>query len=218
LQHGEEIREVVSPLLRSLRLGALAAATCGLVTLPFIFLQVRYPSRWSRGMVGSLYLGYALPGVVVGLALVFFGARYLLEVTFLGLEDYRILPLLIFAYVVRFLPEALGPARAGLMQVNPHAEECGLTLGRSRLYVLATVTLPLMRSGWVAGMALVFLTVMKELPITLMLRPAEFDTLATRIWAATESVHYARAAAPALLLVVMSALSLVFILDNDERR
>jgi iron(III) transport system permease protein len=218
LQHGEEIREVLSPLLRSLRLAALAAATCGLVTLPFVFLQVRYPNCFSRGIVGSLYLGYALPGVVVGLALVFFGARYLLEIDFLGLDDYRILPLLIFAYVVRFLPEALGPTRAGLMQVNPHAEESGLTLGRSWLYVLGTVTLPLMRSGWAAGMALVFLTVLKELPTTLMLRPADFDTLATRIWSATESVHYARAAAPALLLVLLSALSLAFILDSDERR
>jgi iron(III) transport system permease protein len=213
LQQGEEIREVISPLMRTMRVAALTAAVCGLVTLPFAFSQVRYPSRLSQLTATSVYLGYALPGVVVGLALVFFGARYLME---LGLDNYRILPLLIFGYMVRFLPEALSPARAGLMQVNPHAEESGLTLGRNRLYVLGTITLPLMRSGWVAGMALVFLTVSKELPMTLMLRPAGFDTLATRIWSATTEAFYARAAAPALILVFMSALSMVFILDDDN--
>ncbi|HLA42796.1 MAG TPA: ABC transporter permease subunit, partial [Aggregatilineales bacterium] len=185
--------------------------------LPFAFLQVRYRGWFNQVVARSAYLGYALPGVVIGLALVFFGARYLLEIDFLGLENYRIIPLLIFAYTVRFLPEALGPARAGLMQVNPHTEESGLTLGRTRPYIFATITLPLMRSGLIAGMALVFLTVMKELPATLMLAPVDYDTLATRIWSATGEAFYARAAAPALALVLISAFSLVFILENDEK-
>jgi iron(III) transport system permease protein len=179
-------------------------------------LQVRYPGLTSQIIARSAYLGYAVPGVVVGLALTFFGARFLLEIDFLGLENYRILPVLIFAYLTRFVPQALGPARAGLMQVNPGAEESCVTLGRGRAYVFAIVTLPLMRSGWVAGMALVFLTTMKELPATLMLAPAGFDTLSTRIWSATGEAFYARGAAPALTLVAFSALTMAFILEADE--
>ena len=216
LQHGETLRDVIGPLHRSLRVSGLAAIAGGIVALPFVFLQVRFPGKSSQIIARSAYLGYAVPGVVIGLALTFFGARFLLEIDVLGLENYRIIPVLIFAYLVRFLPQALGPARAGLMQVNPGAEESGVTLGRSRPYVFATVTLPLMRSGWVAGMALVFLTTMKELPATLMLAPAGYDTLATRIWSATGEAFYARGAAPALTLVAFSALTMAFILEADE--
>jgi iron(III) transport system permease protein len=194
----------------------MAAIASGIVVLPFVFLQVRFPGTSSQVIARSAYLGYAIPGVVIGLALTFFGARFLLEIEFLGLDNYRIIPVLIFAYLVRFLPQALGPSRAGLMQVNPGAEESGVTLGRSRPYVFATVTLPLMRSGWVAGMALVFLTTMKELPATLMLAPAGYDTLSTRIWSATGEAFYARGAAPALTLVIFSALTMAFILEADD--
>jgi iron(III) transport system permease protein len=216
LQHGETLNDLIGPLHRSLRVAGMAAIASGIVALPFVFLQVRFPGASSQIIARSAYLGYAIPGVVIGLALTFFGARFLLEIKFLGLDNYRIIPVLIFAYLVRFLPQALGPSRAGLMQVNPGAEESGVTLGRSRPYVFATVTLPLMRSGWVAGMALVFLTTMKELPATLMLAPAGYDTLSTRIWSATGEAFYARGAAPALTLVIFSALTMAFILEADN--
>jgi len=73
-----------------------------------------------------------------------------------------------------------------------------------------------MRPGLVAGVAMVFLTAMKELPVTLLLAPSGYTTLATRIWSASSEAFYARAAAPALVLVLISALSLVYILDSDD--
>lgn len=216
LQQDESLRDVVGPLQRSLRVAALAAIVGGIIALPFATLGVRYPRWYTRLIMQSVYLGYALPGVVIGLALTFFGARYLLAADFLGLENYRIVPLLIFAYVVLFLPQALSPMRAGLMQINPHVEEAARTLGRRTVGVFGSITLPLMRPSVLAGMALVFLTVMKELPATLMLAPIGYDTLATRIWSATSESFYARAAAPALVLVLFSALSLAFIVESDE--
>lgn len=217
LQQGETLRDVLIPLQRSIRAAALAALACGVLALPFIVLQVRYPSRLSQMLARSVYLGYALPGVVVALAFVFVGARVLGALkTWFGMTDYRSLGLLIAAYIVRFIPQALGPARAGLLQVNPHLEESALTLGRSRPRVFWSITLPLMRPGLVAGVALVFLTVMKELPVTLLLAPSGYTTLATRIWSASSESFYARAAAPALVLVLISALSLVYILDDDD--
>ena len=133
---------------------------------------MRYPGGLSRLIARAAYVGYALPGVVVALSFVFLGARSLNVLNdLLGLDGYRSFALLIAAYVERFLAQAIGPARAALLQVNPHLEESGLLLGRGRARVFATVTLPLMRSGVVAGVALVFLTVMKELPVTLLLAP-----------------------------------------------
>lgn len=214
LQHGEELRDVLAPLQGSMRAAAIAAAVCGLLSLPFVFLQVRFPNRYSQIIARSAYLGYALPGIVIGLSLVFFGANYFQQ--WFHLDHYRILPMLIFAYVVRFLPQALGPTRAGLLQVHPHLEESALTLGKPQWKVWLGITLPLMRSGWVAGMALVFLTALKELPTTLLLAPPDYDTLAVRIWSASSELFYARAAAPALVLLLISALSMVFILENDD--
>ena len=78
------------------------------------------------------------------------------------------------------------------------------------------MTLPLVAPGLVAGAALVFLTTMKELPATLLLRPTGFDTLVTRIWdAAYMSGYYGYAAIPALLLLVVSGLSMVVILRQE---
>jgi iron(III) transport system permease protein len=217
LQHGEAIRDVLAPLQRSLRAAALGAAASGAIALPFALLQVRYPGRMGRLIAQVPYVGYALPGIVIALAFVFIGANYLHDLNrLIGIDSYRTLPLLIAAYAVRFVPQAVGPAQAALAQINPSLEESALTLGRSPLRVFASITLPLMRSGLVAGVALVFLTVMKELPVTLLLAPTGYDTLATRIWSASSEAFYARAAAPALVLVVISALSLVYILDADD--
>jgi len=218
LRHGETLRDVLAPLQQSLRAAAVAAGASGSVALPFVFFQVRYPGRLSRLLVQTPFLGYALPGIVVGLAFVFWGASWGHRLNgLLGGGDYRTFWLLIAAYIVRFLPQAMNPARASLLQVNPALEESALLLGRGPLRVFRTITLPLMRSGLAAGMALVFLTVMKELPVTLLLAPTGTDTLATRIWSASSEAFYARAAAPALILVLFSAMSLVYILEPDDR-
>jgi iron(III) transport system permease protein len=77
------------------------------------------------------------------------------------------------------------------------------------------VTLPLTRSGIVAGAALVFLTTMKELPVTLILRPSGFETIVTQIWRAQETALYQYAAIPALFLLAISGLSMVVLLSQE---
>jgi iron(III) transport system permease protein len=80
------------------------------------------------------------------------------------------------------------------------------------------VTAPLAGSGILAGAALVFLTTMKELPATLLLGPTGFETLATRVWGATSEAFFARAAAPALLLVGISAVPLYLLVIREGSR
>jgi len=104
-----------------------------------------------------------------------------------------------------FFAQALAAGRASLVQVDPHLEEASRGLGKRPLETMIRVTVPLVWRGMAAGGLLVFLTTMKELPATLLLRPTGFDTLAVRIWSAADDLLYARAAAPALLLIAVSA-------------
>ena len=82
---------------------------------------------------------------------------------------------------------------------------------------MLTVTLPLMRSGVIMGAALVFLITMKELPATLILGPLGFKTLATSIWSASSEAFFARAAAPALMLILISSIPMAFLLIRERR-
>lgn len=205
LEQGDTIRALDVATFNSIYAGALAAIATVLIALPIAFWYVRYVGRPSRYVRRVAYIGYALPGVVVALALVFFAARYLPAV-------YQTMAILIFAYVVRFLPEALGAIEAALRQVNPRIEEAGRSLGYGSVQVLWRLTFPMARGGIASAAALVFLTTMKELPATLILGPIGFETLATRIWSATSEAFFARAAAPSLLLLAFSALSIIPIL------
>jgi iron(III) transport system permease protein len=129
---------------------------------------------------------------------------------------YQTQAMLALAYVVLFLPQAVGALRASLLQVSPSLEEAARSLGCGRRGVWARVTLPLVRPGLVAGFGLVFLTAMKELPATLLLAPIGFTTLATQVWGSTNEALFARAAAPALAIVALSALPLL--LHRSGRR
>lgn len=92
--------------------------------IPIAVLAIRFPGRVSSWLERSTYVGYALPGVVIALSLVFFGANYALFL-------YQTIFMLIFAYVVRFLPQAVGSTRASLLQVSPRLEEASRNLGRT---------------------------------------------------------------------------------------
>ena len=100
-----------------------------------------------------------------------------------------------------------------------YAEPRGMVargLGLRSAEVLIRVTAPLAKTGILGGMALVFLSAMKELPTTLLLAPTGFDTLPTGIWSANSAAHYLQVGAPALLLVIVSAFSLVFMLRREN--
>jgi len=191
----------------SLTVSVLAAAGSILLSLPVAYTSVADDSRLTRLLERGTYVGYAAPGIVVGIALVAMGNQFAP-----GL--YGTIPLLVFAYVVRFLPQAVGSVRSSLLQVDGRLVEAARTLGHSPAATFRTVTLPLVVPGVVSGAALVFLTTMKELPATLLLGPLGFETLVTYIWMVQESRHYGKAAVPALALVGISAISMLVLLSR----
>ena len=188
---------------------ALLTAALG---LPVAYVAARGDSRLAGLVERATWVGYAVPGVVLGLALVYFGARY-------GGGLYRqglvLLPLLVFAYVVRFLPQAVGATRASVLGVDPRLPEAARSLGADRGRSFRRVVLPLVAPGLIAGAALVFLTTMKELPATLLLRPAGFSTLATHIWSVQDQGYFGYAAVPALILLGVSALSMYVLVRTE---
>jgi iron(III) transport system permease protein len=190
--------------LNSVLASGLAAIIAVLVALPIAYLVERHRSPWTRFLERAAYSANALPGLVIALSLVFFAARY-------GGPHYQTLALLLFAYVVRFLPQALAGSSSAVRMVDPRLEEAARGLGRSPLRVAARITAPLAAPGILAGGALVFLSAMKELPATLLLRPIGFETLATEIWRHTALGAYSRAAPSALLLILVSAPLLVLL-------
>jgi iron(III) transport system permease protein len=194
--------------INSVYVAVLAAAGTVLAALPIAYVSARSNSRLAQLLERSTYVGYAVPGIVLALALVFLGANY---VPWL----YQTLPLLVFAYVVRFLPQAVGATRSSVLQVDRALLGAARSLGETPRGAFRRVTLPLIAPGLVAGAALVFLTTMKELPATLILHPTGFTTLVTYIWRVQEAGYYGRAALPALVLVAVSALSMILLLGQE---
>ena len=194
----------------SLYVSGLAAVVAVLAAFPIANLAVRHPGPLSSLLERITYVGFALPGIAVALGLVFFGANFARLL-------YQNVSLLILAYVILFLPAAVGTIRASVLQLNPRMEDAARSLGRTPSQVFASITLPLVRPGLLSGAALVFLLTMKELPATLILRPTGFPTLATSIWSAASEAFFAQAAAPALLLVLASSVPLAFLMLRERR-
>jgi iron(III) transport system permease protein len=194
----------------SLLTAGLAAAIAVVVALPAARLGARHGGRRVvRAIDGAHHAGYALPHLVVALALVFFGIRVVPWA-------YQTLGMAVFALVVLYVPLALGALRATLLQVPPSLEEAARGMGRGPLAIAWTVLAPLTRAGILAGAALVFLTAIKELPAMLLLAPTGFDTLATELWQQTNLSVYERAAVPALALLLVSAPPLVLLLGRER--
>ena len=187
-----------SAAVGSASMATASALVAALAVLPAAFLAWRYPSPLSRWLAGETLLPSALPGIAVALALVFVGAR-------IGAPVYQSLGLLLVAYVIRFMPYGLASTRASLDSVSPRLEEAARSLGRRPLDAIVSVVLPLARSGILAGAALVFLSTIKELPATLLLKPIGFETLATEIWKGTAVGAYSEVAPSALLLIAIAA-------------
>ena len=191
--------------LHSASMAGLTAIVAAALVLPAAILAWRYPSPVSRWLERITLLPSALPGIAVALALVFLGAR-------VGAPLYGSLGLLLAAYVIRFMPYGLASTRASLDAVSPRLEEAARSLGRRPLNATFSVLLPLTRSGILAGAALVFLSTIKELPATLLLKPIGFETLATEIWRGTAIGAYSTVAPSALLLIAI-ATPLVYVLS-----
>jgi len=206
---GEGVPELSLAIANSALASALGAIAALLTALPLAVLIVRHVSRGTRLLERITYICFALPGIVVALSLVFFGANH---VPWL----YQTLPMLILAYAILFVPQAVSSLRVSLLQIPHHLEEAARGLGCKPWEAFRAISLPLMQPGVLAGAGLVFLTVMKELPATLILSPIGYRTLAVAVWSAISEAFFAAAAAPALLIILLSSVPMTFFILREK--
>ena len=190
--------DLFSAAISTVSVAGLGAFIAFILSLPLALLATQGPSAFAAISGKVILISHALPGVVVGLALVSFGSR-------LG-PLYQSAFLLAFAYAVLFLAKSVASTTAALTSVSPHLKEVAATLGKSKSGIAMQVVFPIALPNLALGVLLVFLTAMKELPATLMLRPTGMDTLATEIWSYAAISRFNEAAPYALLLVIIAAI------------
>jgi iron(III) transport system permease protein len=208
LSLGNSMLTVLPHLTRSVLISGLAALVIAIAALPIGILVVRFPSKRTRMLESIPWLTYSLPHLAVGLAFLVLTIR-------IARPIYQTVILLVLVYLAMFLPLALAAVESGMRRIGPALEEASRSLGVGALGTLRRITIPLLRPSVLAGAALVFLSVMKELPATLLLRPTEFDTLPVRIWSATNELFYTQASFASLALIAASALPLYFFVIRD---
>ena len=202
------LAELGAALAATVVLALAGAVVTTLAAVPVVWLAVRHRGWASTVIERSTYVANALPGIVVGLALVVASLRVVPAV-------YQTAGLLVAAYAILFLPRAVVTVRAGLEQAPVVLDDVSQSLGLGPLATARRVTLPLIAPSLGAGAALVFLAISTELTATLMLSPIGTRTLATEFWSASSELRYGAAAPYALLLVLVSIPATVLLMRVD---
>jgi len=201
--------EISRAFVNTLGYGVAGGILVAFFGLAIAILIVRYPGKNSGRVEQTILITHALPGVVVALSFVFLVNQ---SVPML----YQTSVLVLLAYLALFLPNAVTVLKVPIAQVPIGIEEVARTLGSNPIQTLRRVVIPAAAPGILSAVAFVGLTVIKELPATLILRPTGIETLATRLWSAT-SVNAFSAAAPYALLLILIA-GIPALLVNREIR
>ncbi len=207
---GEWTNAYWSLVRSSLVLGVAGALIVTGVSLLLVFAQRCYANRMTRLAVRIAGLGYALPGTLlaVGVFVAVTGMGHGITAMTGPSEIVQKvfgagLAVTMLAYFVRFSAVALGSLENGLLRVPTTLDDAGRQMGRDGLGLLRHVLMPLLRPSLLAAMLLVFVDILKEMPITLMTRPFGWDTLAVRVFERTAEAQWVEAAPAALLIVLV---------------
>jgi len=197
---------------RSLLLAGSAAiviVACGAL---LAYILRRLPSRFTQAVVRLATIGYAIPGtvlavgVLVPIVLLNNTLQALLQ-EWLGagapaLMLQGTLLAVLLGYLARFLAVGFNPIESGLQRITKSIDEAAIGLGVTGTALLRRVHVPLLKTSLAAAATLVFVDVMKEIPITLIVRPFGWDTLAIRVFEMTSEGEWKRAALPSIAIVL----------------
>jgi iron(III) transport system permease protein len=192
-----DLHDIGAALGQTVGLAAVAAALTTIMAFPVAWVAVRSGGALARIVEGANYVTSSLPGIVTALALVTVTIRAARPL-------YQSLALIVFAYVLLFMPRALVNVRAGLAQVPSGLEEASRSLGSSPTATFVRVTLRLTAPAAAAAACLVFVAVATELTATLLLAPTGTRTLAMLFWSYSSELDYASAAPYAFVLVLLA--------------
>ena len=202
--------------LNSLLLAMAAGIGVTLIAWVLAYVKRLRPSPLTHGLIRASTLGYALPGILLAVALLkpVGGFDAWLMETWSGLSTPMLsgsLFLLLYAYVCRFLTVAYQSVDSGFAGISHDIDAAARTLGTSTTEMIRKIHFPLLRPSIFAACLLVFVDVMRELPATLILRPFNFDTLATQVYRLASDERLAEASGAALLIVILGVLPVVLL-------
>jgi iron(III) transport system permease protein len=209
-----DLADLAEPAANTAGLSMAAAVIAMAAVLPVAYLTARHRSRVGGVVNAAVVGGFALPGLIIALSLVFWTLSGPAWTSHL----YQTVPILLAAYVVHFGAQAMRASQVAVAGVPRRLDDAARSLGAGRTRRLRSVDLPLMLPGLLAGGGLVLLSVMKELPATLLLRPTSVDTLAVRIWRAREAARWSETGLASLVLVALSAILTWFLVVRRAER
>ena len=204
----------------SLMLAGLAAAIAVGLGLVLGYANRAMRSRFTGNIIRVASMGYAIPGTVLGIGVLIPLAGFDNALDAFLRENFGVstglllsgsITAVVFAYVVRFLAVSFGSIESGLQKVTPNVAAAARTLGRGPISAFFEVHLPLLRPALVAAGLLVFVDCMKELPATLILRPFDFETLATSVFMLASLGELEQSALPALTIVAAGLLPVILL-------
>ena len=208
--------EDLHALWNTIGLATGAALLTLLIALLLVFTIRHGRGRWTQASVHSATLGYAMPGAVIAVG-VMTAAGTIDRQVGLSFTLIGTIGLLLYAFTVRFLAVAVHPLQGSLVRQHRELDDAARMLGASTLRTFVRINLPQLRPAILAAAMLVAIDVMKELPLTLILRPFNFDTLSTRVFEMARIEQLREAARPSLLIVLCSLPPLLF-LDRQLAR
>lgn len=206
-------------VLGSMTLSLIAMAIIAGLALLMAFVARTHNSRLANITVRISTLGYALPGTVLAVGLFAPVAAIDSALAGLGFNTPLLqgtMAVMMLAYSVRFMAVAYTPLESNLLRITPSIDAAARGLGVSGLNMLAKVHMPMIKGGVATAMILVFVDVMKELPITLMTRPFGFNTLAVRIFELSSEGLWERAALPALAIVLVGLIPAFMLITKSD--
>ena len=213
-------------LWHSLLLSTLAALLTCTVALLLVYATRRHPDAATRNAVRIATLGYALPGTVLAVGMFVPLAsldNWIGEVTLqlfqieTGLMIQGTIAIMLLAYLTRFLAVSHSPIDSAMQRITSSIDEASMSMGINGWMMLRRVHLPILKSGIFTAGALVFVDVMKEMPITLMTRPFGWDTLSVRIFEMTSEGAWEQAALPAVALVISGLIPIILFMRQTEK-
>ena len=194
---------------RTIGLGLIASLVAIIFSLILSLANRQNKNLLLRLITYIAGVGYAIPGTVLALSLITISSSKFYFISIL---------LLIWGYVVRFLTITKGSLDSGLERISPSLDEAAKGLGSNWLSIIRRIHLPLLKGPIFVASLLVFVDTIKELPITFILRPFDFDTLSVRIFQYAGDERMAEAILPAILITILGLIASSTLIPSLEKK
>lgn len=221
--HHTDLSELFAQIWHSLATGIMASILICIVALGVALAHRQGQNKWTDTLSRISTLGYAIPGTVLAVG-VFVPVAWLdnLLIDSFGLEDTQILKgtlfVLLLAYLIRFLALGVSSIQSGMQRIKPSHIETAHTLGSVGISNIRRIYLPLLSGSIGTTLLIGFVDVVKEMPITLMMRPFDWEMLAVKIYSLTSEGIYDQAALPALVIVLIGLIPVIVFSNMDNNQ